>query len=212
MKIKKRNLTSGLSLMEVLIVVVILALLIALAATSYIKQIAKGNDSRRKADLNRIKIAIEEYEKDHNCYPSMASMSKCGFYEDIAIYPYLKNVPCDPQTKQPYVYESSGTSCPKWYRVYTVLQNKDDPQIFVNIGPGGSYNFYISSESAPDVFHSPTYPGGSVDPGTFHYGCIEGICREIPLDSQGNPICTGKTFDTSNCNGNDCTDPSNACY
>lgn len=215
MKFKRFKFSLGLSLTETLIIVAILALLVTLAATAYVKQIAKGNDSRRKADLNRIKIAVEEYEKDNNCYPSPLDMAKCGSSEDIAIYPYLRDVPCDPATKEPYVYEAIGTSCPRSFKVYTTLQNTNDAQIIANVGPGGAYNFYISSEGSPGAIPPPTsgtYPTGNPGYGTYHYGCIDGVCQQIPLNNQGNPICMNRTFDTPNCNGNDCSDPDYACY
>lgn len=207
---------SGFSLIELLVVVAILAILIALIAASFIRQIAKGNDSRRKSDLNRIKIAVEEYEKDNNCYPNAFYMDKCGPDADVATRPYLSNMPCDPATKETYVYESDSATCPRWYRIYTILQNAADPQITLNIGPEGAYNFYISSENAPaavtEISTTTTPTAVPTDLGTYHYGCIDGVCQEIPLNNLGNPVCVSRTFDTPNCNGNDCGDPKNACY
>lgn len=213
----KSKTKTGFSLVEILVVVAILAILIALIASSFIRQIAKGNDSRRKADLNRIKIALEEYEKDNNCYPNAGYMDKCGPDADVATRPYLSNMPCDPVTKETYAYENDGAICSRWYRIYTVLQNSTDPQITANVGPEGAYNFYVSSENAPAATTeiskttSPTATS-TLNPGTYHYGCINGVCQEIPLDNQGNPACVSRTFDTPNCNGNDCADPKNACY
>ncbi len=173
------------TLIELLVVVAIIGLLIALAATAYIKQISKGFDARRKADLNRIKIAVEEYEKDHNCYPP--ALTACGYSVDIPIHPYLSNVPCDPHTKGPYIYETDGQDCAKWFRIYTVLENKNDAQILEGIGPGSLYNFYVSSPNAPQIT-----VGGSVSC-PYTYGCIDGTCVQIEQIVQGSgcePICT----------------------
>ena len=65
MKIKKYLfLQTGMTLIEVMIVVAIIAFL-AVLVTGYLRsQVFKGNDARRKADMKRIGIAMEEYEKD----------------------------------------------------------------------------------------------------------------------------------------------------
>jgi len=204
MTLKKNTLSRGFSLIELLVVVAIIAILIALGAASFVRQIAKGNDSKRKADLNRIKISLEEFEKDHNCYPDPSTMTACGSDVDIPVHPYLSNVPCDPVAKTAYLYETDGLTCPQWFRIYTTLQNTKDAQLIPNIGPGNAYNFYASSENAPRL-------GGTNSGGTFQYGCIGGYCQPIPLDGNGDLTCTSKTFDVSNCGGVDCGNPVNEC-
>ena len=81
-----------------------MALLAILVITTIRSQILKGNDARRKADIARIQVAVEEYEKDNDCYPTTVV---CGS-SNQEITPYLKEVPCDPITKQSYAYEPSG--------------------------------------------------------------------------------------------------------
>lgn len=177
----------GLSIIEVLIVVVILALLILLAITTVLKNLLKGNDARRKSDMSKIKIYIEEYEKDHNCYPTASSMALCGSDEAIAIHPYMSNVPCDPITHDAYVYEPDPdtTSCPSWFRLYTSLQNENDPKIFDHIGPGNAYNYYVSSDNAPNPERCASSPA---------WGCYGSQCRKIcPED------CVNKFSSLSSC-------------
>jgi prepilin-type N-terminal cleavage/methylation domain-containing protein len=58
-KIKLKYLR-GLTITELLISVVIIAILAALAFWAYRSQFFKGIDSRRKTDIYQIKVAVEE--------------------------------------------------------------------------------------------------------------------------------------------------------
>ena len=90
------------TLTEILVVVAIISLLSVLV-TGYLRtQVFKGNDARRKADLNRIGIALEEYEKDNGCYP-LPNLVVCN--PGIGLQPYLDKIPCDPETGEDYVYD-----------------------------------------------------------------------------------------------------------
>ncbi|OGM83814.1 hypothetical protein A2434_01610 [Candidatus Woesebacteria bacterium RIFOXYC1_FULL_41_14] len=193
---KKRTSSWGFTLTEMMIVVAILGILALISIMSYMQQQYKGNDSKRKADLDRIKIAVEEYEKDNNCYPPSSLMVKCGSDADIAIHPYLNDVPCDPTTRKAYRYEVEASTCPDWYRIYSLLQYLQDLSVIPNIGPAGdqNYNYYTSSNNAPPVIagettHIPTGSGAAPPGCTKQYGCINQQCVEIPLDSNCAPTC-----------------------
>ncbi len=193
---------SGFTLVELIIVVSIIAAL-ALTAIAYFRgQLFKGNDAKRKGDINRIKIAVEEYEKDHNCYPLTVSCSP-----GTGLKPYLDKVPCDPTTKASYYYEHQDSICPGWYRVYTNLDNDSDPSIVNGIGPNAAFNFEESSANAPviagTVNESTPPPSGGGD-GQMHdnfYGCKSGVCTLISWDSsRPGPECD-PNYQNSNCYG-----------
>jgi general secretion pathway protein G len=198
-----RSKIKAFTLIELLIVVAVITLLALLAINVFYRQISKSNDSRRKADLKRIGVAAEEYEKDHNCYPTAI---ECGEQSGQEVYPYLRNVPCDPSTRLKYEYEPGPpASCPSWYRIYTKLQNEADPQIVVSIGPGGLYNYYSSSTNAPNLVGSVSSPppGG----GTNYWGCINRVCVPIEVSAPGEPVCN-PSYTSADCN-NDCSDSEN---
>jgi len=183
----------GFTLIEVMVAVAIIALLILLVINTFVNQTLKGNDAKRKADLDRIKVAVEEYEKDHNCYPATVTCPT-----DAGLAPYLTNIPCDPLTHQPYAYEPGPGVCAGWFRSYAKLQNAADKSIVPIIGPGGAYNYYVDSPNAPVLLSG--YASGGVDTG--YWGCIGGVCTPINVTSPGNPVC-GPSYQTSNCPNSD---------
>jgi len=135
---------SGFTLIELLIVIGIIAILGVLIMISLRTQLFKGNDASRKADIKRIGIAVEEYEKDKNCYPTTVT---CNI--NTSLRPYLETIPCDPVSKSPYAYVNDGTTCSKWYRIYADLDNEKDVDYQMGIGPGGVYNYVQTSPNAP---------------------------------------------------------------
>ena len=199
---------SGFTLIELIIVLAIIAILAALIVVLYTGQISKGNDATRKADIDIIKIAVEEYEKDHNCYPSADFMSTCN--PGAQLQPYLDKIPCDPVTKKPYAYEPSCSTngcCPIWYRFYGSLQNTQDTSITAGLSYlGSSYNYVSSSDNAPPIGVTP-YTG------LPFFGCRSGKCVQIFWDytrpPNGGPQCDPSYTDKS-CYGQ-CGNPANQC-
>jgi len=131
MKIQK-----GLTLVEILIVVAILLLLIvtAVGGINPIGIMNKARDAQRKKDLARIKIAFEEYFNDKGCYPDgdmveqLMTKSNC----DTTVFkPWLSSWLCDPNGTPYKVLIENYTDgyCPKWFKVLTNLENKEDKSI-----------------------------------------------------------------------------------
>lgn len=130
------NKNKGFSLTELLIVMAIIAIMVAMftGTINPIAQISKANDSRRKKDLGRIKIAFEDYYNDNNCYPTqdlivqLTNASNCG--NDEVFSPWLKDWPCDPVSKEPYmIVVEDDSQCPDWFKIYANLENRNDSDI-----------------------------------------------------------------------------------
>lgn len=154
---KKINKGNGFTLVELLVVmsIVVILAIIMLGAFNPFGMVNRGRDSLRKKDLNRIKIAFEEYMNDKQHYPDASIVSQlmdkdnCG--KNITDFPYLKPWPCDPDGN-PYkiiVY-------PNKFKVLTNLENKKDSNIpndwyvaenFVNTGgyTNDEVNYGVSS-------------------------------------------------------------------
>ncbi len=139
---------NGFTLVEILIVVAILAFLAVTTIGFFLPQISKGRDAKRKGDLDRIKIAIEEYEKDYNCYPPSALL-ECNPGTGLA--PYLDKIPCDQTTDLSYYYQSEAGTCPTWFRLYFKLQFEKDAKArpLCAASDGNSYDYYVTSANAP---------------------------------------------------------------
>jgi len=197
----------GLTLVELLIVVSVISFLAILITVFLRSQVFKGNDARKKADIKRIGIAVEEYEKDNNCYP-IASLVSCNPGKGLT--PYINKIPCDPITKASYMYEHEDSSCPRWYRIYGLIENESDVDYIDNIGPNGDFTYYYSSPNAPSP--SQAVSGGSevTEPPTDFYGCISGACTLLTWDpTRPGPSCD-PNFQNPTCYGQ-CANPVNEC-
>lgn len=203
---KKRG---GFTLTEVLIVVGIIAFLAVIFLVYLRTQVFKARDAKRKADMHLIQNAVEEYEKDHDCYPPV-SLVVCKPSDGLK--PYLNKIPCDPISGKSYLYEPGGpTYCFNWYRMYAML---DNGAVTVK-GPGGvKYDYYVSSPNAPTpvpIVSTPTPSSAStptpsstptpIPGGGPWFGCFSGSCEPI----FGPPYCSPKFEYNPSCYG-ECTD------
>jgi prepilin-type N-terminal cleavage/methylation domain-containing protein len=163
--------TKGFTLMELMIVIAIISFLMILALISVRGQLSKSYDARRKSDLATIKRATEEYFNDHGCYPPAAALAVCGPGIGVGLQPYLKYIPCDPESKKPYPYEPvNGDPC-DGFRLFGILSNKSDPVIHSLVcdttggcgaAAGTQYNYGVSSgvpvSSWMNATPTPTVP------------------------------------------------------
>jgi len=62
--------TSGFTLIELLIVMAIIAILISIGLASFNRAQQQARDSQRKANIEQIRGALEQYYSDYNVYPS----------------------------------------------------------------------------------------------------------------------------------------------
>jgi len=92
----KINKKSGFTLFELLVTISIIAVLTAVAMVSYGGLNKKTRDSRRVADLEKIRIALEAARQIGNTYPSSIAALVTGGYLDRA--------PVDPKPSSSYTY------------------------------------------------------------------------------------------------------------
>lgn len=109
-KINNKN-KAGFTLFELLVSISIIAILTAVAVVSYGGLNKKTRDSRRTADLEKIRIALEAARQIGNTYPSNLS-GLVGLY--------LDKVPLDPKgIGWTYYYSGSGSA-------YTICTQMED--------------------------------------------------------------------------------------
>jgi prepilin-type N-terminal cleavage/methylation domain-containing protein len=202
----------GFTLTELLIVVSIIVVLglAILVGINPLSQIFKGYDARRKSDLSRIKIAMEAYYSDHDCYPAfplkdaqLRPSYACG--SDI-LKPYLDSMPCDPNTKTPYtIYVTPiGSTCPQQFAVYAQIYSFFDSQAN-NI----DYCPKTIAFSSPGMLNTDIIFGCSFqEVCKVLYGCVDYACVVVAED--GKSPCRYDWCE-SDCNGN-CNRANRQCY
>lgn len=210
-RLKRNKSFKGVTLIELLVVLAVIALLL-ISFFVGITQIQKARDAKRKADLEKIKIALYDYYFDHDCFPVPEDLPGCGEKLGAESTPYLTDFPCD-LDDEPYVYTTrkGGGSCKQWFRIFTNLEFTPDPiidRVHCRQGCGPDkhncdYNYGVASTNTVVYRNcSDTYvcaPGGGA----------EGSCEryEDPWGSQC-PVTFG---DDSSCGGGLCADPANRC-
>jgi len=167
-------------------------------------QIEKARDGRRKSDMNLISKAVEDYLNDNPCYPDEGFLNDCG---GDSFRPYLNKIPCDPGTKQPYLYQRP--ECSK-YALYATLTTENlSQQYFESEVVMG--NFAVSSPNNPVVAvrtesepaEEPTTAPTSAP--VYRYGCFSGVCEVLGPYQDCDP-----KYDRADCRGM-CSVPANEC-
>ncbi len=108
---------SGMSLIEILIVITLIAVAGSFVASKVFDRLQEGNQMAAKAQINGLKSMLEDYRRLCNNYPTSdqnleALVSKPSSGPECPNYPasgFITDgkVPKDPWTN-PYIYESDG--------------------------------------------------------------------------------------------------------
>lgn len=197
---KKRLL--GVTLPEMLVVFSIIVILALVVFWFLRNQILKGNDAKRRGDIHKIQVAVEEYEKDNDCYPPV-ELVVCDPGDGLK--PYLSKIPCDPTTGDSYIYEVDDPNCASWYRIYANLQNLSDADIEGYCGPDYAFNYYETSPNAPDPDCTEVENGDGNGAPTQYYGCFSGTCLPINWNSERpGPECDPNYTSSTCCIGEQC--------
>jgi prepilin-type N-terminal cleavage/methylation domain-containing protein len=233
----RRNITPaqknqlGFTMIELLIVASIVSLFSVLGFVGFQSSVSKSRDASRKDDLQRIKVAFEDYYSDNDCYPTAGSLNICGSSE---LQPYLQRVPCDPITDEPYLYTPLANAC-SGYRVHAALENDQDNSIEevgcdqqTGCGYFTDYNYGVSvgvtvydpngtaAQNGGDPSPSPSgqqsspVPTPSPSGPIYEYACdSSGVCNRF---EQGHPflLTCPVTYQATNCN-NECAIPAVQC-
>lgn len=122
------------TLIELLVVMMIIALLAGISAFGLQGARESGRDSRRKADLENIRSALELYKSDCGEYPAAGSFPAVGnsLTGDGSNCPasnvYLSEMPGDPSSGSGYAYTLPGSG-----DVYYLCSHLEEPPASPNI-------------------------------------------------------------------------------
>ncbi len=111
-------LKKGFTLVELLIVIAIISTLVAIQTFVYINSQRTARDSKRRADLENIRAALEQYRSNNNTYPQTSRIvfnSSCtknsGLQDDNANI-YINPLPGDPYCQiYHYFYQALPSNC-----------------------------------------------------------------------------------------------------
>ena len=182
MKVKQQK---GITLIEILIVVALLMLVLVAIFRVFKVDINRAKDAQRKSDLRDLKLAFEDHYNDRGTYPSEEDLADCG---GPSLQPYLRVVPCDPETGLPYLYlphPGNGDNS-QGYRVLSILTDKSDPII----EKLGCQNGCGIPEDNPQFGNS--------------YNYVYGIAEGVPLVLPGALLPTPTPIDPAYCDINPC--------
>lgn len=139
------NTQLGLTLIELLIVMSLIAVLATAIWGNFFTSLTKSRDSRRKQDLDAISKSLELYYNDNKAYPlpTLIVWGSAFLNPNNSTVVYMQKVPADPVSPSSvYCYSSDGSS----YKIYANLENTNDSKIIPTVTcVGVNYNYGISS-------------------------------------------------------------------
>lgn len=110
----------GFTIVELLVVIVVIAILVALTLPNLFGLQRRARDDTRKNDLKNIQQALETYYNDNNAYPDAVA--------DL-VTEYINAIPADPNGAA-YTYTVAPAGCTDNCTTYTLsatLENDNDP-------------------------------------------------------------------------------------
>jgi len=160
----KKIVSSGFTLIELMVVMVLLGMLSILALSMFQGSQKRTRDVRRKSDLVQMTKALEMYFADKSGYPASTGGNIMGCGADVnpvacvwgspwarGTATYMQTLPMDP-TGGIYCY-SLDTVSGKWYKLYAKLEKTDDSDYNASLTCGGnSYNYVLLS---PNITPTP---------------------------------------------------------
>jgi len=136
---KNIKISTGFTLVELLVVISIIGILATLLLANYSSTRERARDAQRKSDLRNIQTALRMFYNDFNRYPSSNSSGQivgCGnggnavcnwgetFSAGITNAVYMNVLPRDPQSNRKYYYNYDPLTGE--YTLSACLENKGD--------------------------------------------------------------------------------------
>lgn len=113
----------GFTLIEVLVSATIIAVLVAIGVVSFQSVNKRSRNTKRRADVEQIRSALEMYRADNGYYPSdgSGSWTDATNLETSLVTTYIAQIPSDPTTGVTYRYKGTNPlGAPTRYYGYCV--------------------------------------------------------------------------------------------
>lgn len=205
----------GFSIIELLVVIVVIGILASISLSTFNGAKIRTRDSRRKVDLQTVKIAMSLFKRDKNVYPNFAGI--VGANTDVAdcvvgsdrtvswtslqsqLANYLSILPTDPRGKcggehpwtissngNVYAYEINSVN-PIAYSFWAALENANDAERNGgNAGSEGKYKVLFRATPIWTAYKTPPFNFNQ------NYESLYGIgCRlpSPPIDPENPTSC-----------------------
>lgn len=166
----KPSSSTGFTLIELIIVMVIISILTMLISGNFLNSLQKGRDARRKNDVTQIQRALEIYYEDYRRYPAAGGVPFGGQFciggcTGVGKV-YMMNVPDDPNKTYHYQYMVDSDKGQYYYLLTCVENYVNDKGVNVSSkgycsSPSGctsadimctgcdTCKFYVGSPNAP---------------------------------------------------------------
>jgi general secretion pathway protein G len=129
--------SNGFSLIELIVVMTIIAVITVIGTVGFSGSGQKARDSRRIADLEKLRMALEIARQVGGTYPTTLT----------ALSPaYIQNLPKDPKGGDTYPYTRGAT--PYSYNLYGCMENLGSTNVggIATTCPGSiNYNYLITN-------------------------------------------------------------------
>lgn len=100
--------TSGMTLLEIMVVIVIIGMIASLVGVSVLDQLDESKKKSTKVQIQNIASALDLYKLDFGQYPSTSEGLQALVSPGENKNPYMKNVPKDEWSKE-FIYIAPGT-------------------------------------------------------------------------------------------------------
>lgn len=125
---------AGFTYIEILIVLIVIGILFSISVASYSRVRQRTMDQRRKADLEDVRAALEQYRSVNSVYPTPAGTQGLVFGSSAltdGTRTYMQVIPQDPQYPvYQYYYVTSGDD-------YTLAAELNTPESPACAAPPG---------------------------------------------------------------------------
>lgn len=148
-----KKIVKGFTLIELLVVIGIIALLATVGMASYRSVNQRSRDSKRQADLEQVRAALEQYRTDEGCYAPYAINPLTGLCASSTAADwtnmttalgatYLTKVPSDPLLgNTAYGYYSDG----KVYEIGAKLESNPPTNCSSTSGMDSTHNYCVKN-------------------------------------------------------------------